>query len=420
MNSDTVLVQPGTYVENINYNGKNITVASLFLTTQDTTYISQTVIDGNQNGSVVKFENSEDSTAVLTGLTITNGNASGSSHPDNYGGGIFCRNNSNPSLKNMTIMDNYASLSGGGVCISYSSPDLMNITISGNSSYFLAGGIYCNNSSPNLQDVTISENSAGNGGGISFATSSSNSLVNVTVSSNTARISGGSIFYSHSNISLENVTITDNYAGSSGGGIYCSYNSTQSFNPINRCNIFMNYAGSGCEVYAYYCPTIDIIVDKFTVLYSGEYFTFPIDNYTFDILNAKIEQVDQDLYVSPNGSDSNSGLTVDDPLLTISYAYVKILADITNPLTIHLANGIYSPFETGERFPLNCRSYISLLGEDKNSTILSGESMCDILSCNNDNNFSIENITIQEGEKGISFLNSSPSLLNVAISGNIG
>ena len=39
-NGDTVLVQPVTYVEHINYNGKNITVASLFLTTFDTTYIS--------------------------------------------------------------------------------------------------------------------------------------------------------------------------------------------------------------------------------------------------------------------------------------------------------------------------------------------------------------------------------------------
>ena len=41
-NGDTVLVQPDTYVENINYNGKNITVGSLFLTTRDTTYISTT------------------------------------------------------------------------------------------------------------------------------------------------------------------------------------------------------------------------------------------------------------------------------------------------------------------------------------------------------------------------------------------
>jgi len=72
--NDTILVAPGTYVENINYNGKNIVVSSLFLTTQDTSYISQTIIDGNQNGSVVTFENGEDSTAFLTGFTIKNGN----------------------------------------------------------------------------------------------------------------------------------------------------------------------------------------------------------------------------------------------------------------------------------------------------------------------------------------------------------
>ena len=39
-NSDTVLVVAGTYTENINYNGKNVVVGSLYLTTSDTTYIS--------------------------------------------------------------------------------------------------------------------------------------------------------------------------------------------------------------------------------------------------------------------------------------------------------------------------------------------------------------------------------------------
>ena len=42
--ADTVLVQPGTYYENINFNGKNIVLGSLFITTQDTSYISKTVI----------------------------------------------------------------------------------------------------------------------------------------------------------------------------------------------------------------------------------------------------------------------------------------------------------------------------------------------------------------------------------------
>ena len=70
-NGDTVLVQPGTYPGNVNYDGKLITVASLFLTTQDTTYISSTIIDGSSS-SVVIFESGEDSTAVLCGFTVMN------------------------------------------------------------------------------------------------------------------------------------------------------------------------------------------------------------------------------------------------------------------------------------------------------------------------------------------------------------
>ena len=62
---DTVLVQPGTYVENINFNGHNVTVGSLFLTTGDNSYIAQTIIDGDQDGSVVTINNGEDSTTVL-------------------------------------------------------------------------------------------------------------------------------------------------------------------------------------------------------------------------------------------------------------------------------------------------------------------------------------------------------------------
>ena len=55
----------GTYVENINFNSKNIVVGSRFLTTGDTSYISQTVIDGDRSGSVVSFSDGEDSTAIL-------------------------------------------------------------------------------------------------------------------------------------------------------------------------------------------------------------------------------------------------------------------------------------------------------------------------------------------------------------------
>ena len=70
-NTDTVLVQPGTYFENINFSGKLITVASLYLTTADSIYISSTILDGSYTASVVVFESGEDSTAVLNGFSIS-------------------------------------------------------------------------------------------------------------------------------------------------------------------------------------------------------------------------------------------------------------------------------------------------------------------------------------------------------------
>jgi hypothetical protein len=45
---DTVLVQPRTYIENIKVEGKKIVVGSLFLTTGNRSYISQTIIDGSE------------------------------------------------------------------------------------------------------------------------------------------------------------------------------------------------------------------------------------------------------------------------------------------------------------------------------------------------------------------------------------
>ena len=91
------------------------------------------MIDGNRNGSVVKFVNGEDSTAVLSGLTVTNGLAWG-------GGGISCQVSSSPSLVNVTISGNTASWGGGIDCSDNSNPSLVNVTITGNSTSWGGGG----------------------------------------------------------------------------------------------------------------------------------------------------------------------------------------------------------------------------------------------------------------------------------------
>ncbi|MBN2461839.1 MAG: hypothetical protein JXB60_09550 [Candidatus Cloacimonetes bacterium] len=403
LDADTVLVQPGTYFENINYNGKNIIVASLFLTTLDATYISSTFIDGNENNSVVRFVNGEDSTAIISGFTLTNG---GSTF---FGGGIYCEGSS-PTLRDLIIKNNYVSGhfmaetgTGGGICCFNASPHIENVIIEGNhasngyESEGLGGGLACYNSNPRL--------------------------INVTIRNNHAHNLGGGIWCYNSSMILTNITITGNFANK-GGGIYC-HESGLSFDPVERSNVFLNYAGTkGCDLSAQDCNTIAVIVDTFTVLQPEGYFVSPLDNFTFDILHAGVEQVNQDLYVSPTGSNDNNGFTVDEPLHNICYALAKMLADDTNRHTIYLAEGIYSRSQTGEWFPLNCRSYISLSGENEDLTILDAEQLNRVIRCKDDNNFSLENMTIQNGSNnryggGIEIGNSSLDLINVTITNNV-
>jgi len=368
---DTVLVQPGNYVENINFDGKKIVVGSLCLTTGYSFYMSQTVIHGNRSGSVVSFENGEDSTSVLTGFKITRGKAEN-------GGGIYCKSSS-PRLLNLTIVDNSAQ-TGGGI-------------------FYESVGNY--NSGPNLINVTVKNNSAELGGGF---------------------------YCTESNLHLANVTIIGNSANK-GGGIYCN-NSNLIFNEHNRCNIYFNAATTGIDLYADNSPTIAIIVDTFTVMNPNDYHTHPIDNFTFDIFHGKVEQVSADLFVNPMGNINNSGLSEAEPLQTIGSAFARLLADSLNPHTIHLAEGHYGLLlSNGEHFPLNMQSYVSLSGQSRDGVILHAEEKNTVvLNFDHTTGITVENMIITgvgsdrlRSPRSAVFCNhSSPRFMNVIIKGNDG
>jgi len=93
---DTVLVEQGAYFENIDFNGKAITVMSNYLNSLDSADLYNTIIDGGQptdpdNASVVYFTSGEDSLSIICGFTIQNGTGT---YPDIWGsrsgGGIYC------------------------------------------------------------------------------------------------------------------------------------------------------------------------------------------------------------------------------------------------------------------------------------------------------------------------------------------
>lgn len=111
---DTVLVDHGTYYENINFRGKSMTVTSRFVQDEDSVHIDSTIINGSQpvhsdSGSVVFFVSGEDSTSVLMGFTITAGR--GSRMSDAFGtyrtgGGIFI-NESGAKIVSNKIISNH-------------------------------------------------------------------------------------------------------------------------------------------------------------------------------------------------------------------------------------------------------------------------------------------------------------------------
>ena len=102
VNGDTVLIHPGTYIENINFKGKTIVVGSLYLTTNDESYVSSTIIDADMKAPVVLFESNETREAQLVGLTLQNG---------------WCGikvNSLGPTLKKLIVKNNGAIYGGSG------------------------------------------------------------------------------------------------------------------------------------------------------------------------------------------------------------------------------------------------------------------------------------------------------------------
>ncbi|NQU68140.1 MAG: hypothetical protein HQ510_09375 [Candidatus Marinimicrobia bacterium] len=436
--SDTVLVQPGTYFENINFNSHNITLGSLFLTTSDTSYISQTVIDGNQNGSVVIFESGEDTTAVLSGFTIRNGFST-------YGGGIFCVLYSSPKISYNIITGNIAD-NGGGISINYfCNPIIENVKILSNIAEFYGGGITnWNQNNTIIRNAVISNNTAQRGGGISgsgieivdseishntavlqgggMKLSGLVSLNNVQIFKNTSIGDGGGIYASSAEISIYNSMIIENISYKNGGGvytkdisninisnsnilgnqavygigggIYCD-SSNVIFDPLNKCNIYLNYGISGNDFYSN--VLINVVIDTFTVINPNDYHTLPAINFINFISNAIFNQTDQDMYVAPNGDDQNSGLSWSSPLNTIKTALLKTSADSLNPVSIFLAQGIYSVESTNEIFPISMFDNSSLIGTGPNETELNGGGERQVMHCLDIENVMINKMTITNG-----------------------
>jgi hypothetical protein len=209
---DTVLVQPGRYVENIDFKGKDIVVGSMFISTQDTLYISQTIIDGNKNGSVVTFKTGETEKAELCGVTITGGDTLYDPNQLpflivlSFGGGIYCFNAS-PHLHHLIIERNITDLEGGGMYLEKSNSVIEYSAIRNNSAVINGGGFYIYKGNNIITNCKIENNHGTTSGALCYQ--SKVTFFRVLFTKN---LSNHVIETSLSTVSIINCTIAQQYS----------------------------------------------------------------------------------------------------------------------------------------------------------------------------------------------------------------
>jgi parallel beta-helix repeat protein len=188
-NGDRVVVAPGTYYENINFEGKAITVVA-------SSGRTGTIIDGGNAGSVVTFNSGEGLNSVLEGFTIQHGSNS------DEGGGIYI-NEASPTITENTITHNTAGNGGGGIAVDFSDALVKNNLITNNSQ-------------------TLGSSGGVGGGGIEVGGAGAAQIIGNTIQNNQwATAEGGGIaLFAAGTPTLKNNIISGNSAYSQGGGIW--------------------------------------------------------------------------------------------------------------------------------------------------------------------------------------------------------
>ena len=216
---DTIIVMPGTYTENISFNGKALTLTS---NDPNDTNIVQTTIITADSGYSVTFEFGEGSDSILTGFTIT-------------GCGIRCSGCS-PTIRKNVIRDcSIWGIRGDENARPTASIIYNTITNNGAGIFFCDGLISYNTINNNSEvglydcDGTISHNTItgnitpgqyGKGGGLRFC---DGTISHNIITGNIAGAAGGGL--SECGGIIINNTICGNVATSSGvnsygGGLY--------------------------------------------------------------------------------------------------------------------------------------------------------------------------------------------------------
>ena len=258
-NGDTVVVRDGAYIENLNFNGKIITLVS-------ENGPSNATIDGSAAGSVITFDSGEPAATVLDGFTITNGKK-------RQGGGVSCWNTAEPTITNCIFDANVANKDGGGIWIQTGglSPVIENCYFINNAAE-RGGAIFAGpNITASFDNCLIQSNSASFSGGGLHSYQNRSVYTDCIFKSNNTPVGsfglGGGIYLEYGRDSFYNCTIEDNYSDADGGGIAVTSYFTQPVNFYNcliKNNVSINGSGGGI-----YCLNTAKRVAAYNCVFTG-------------------------------------------------------------------------------------------------------------------------------------------------------
>lgn len=275
---DQVWVAAGTYVERITlkadvglYGGLagDEDPATFDLAARDFA-AHETILDGNQGGSVVTGPAGATATCRIDGFTITNGKAA-------RGGGVYLPS-SGPTVAHNRISSNAASSSGGGLYVVGSVVTIARNVFCGNAAEGSGGGLYLKSANGTLVDNVIADNTAGFGGGLYLDASaphvshnritgnraiqlvggggglelygSSPMITGNVIAGNSGGLAGGLYLRAASAASIVNNTVT----GNSGSGLYVSASSPTIISNLIARNVA--YSGAGLRINSQSAPTL--------------------------------------------------------------------------------------------------------------------------------------------------------------------
>jgi hypothetical protein len=206
-NGDTIIVDPGTYNESIDFMGKAIKVASA-------KGPEKTIINGGGSSAVVSFTSGETPSSILEGFSVEG--ASG-------GAGIQV-SNSSATIKGNYIMNNNTSCpTGAGISVYFGSPVIQNNVIKNN------GDLSCESG----------------GGGIAIDGAASAQILNNLIVDN-AGSSAISLFAAGTPTIEDNIIANNDNSYGSGGAIGMVNESAAA---VIQNLMYDNIASTGTEIY---------------------------------------------------------------------------------------------------------------------------------------------------------------------------